>query len=188
MTLVVKEIVKRAQVPVGVEVLLNDPKASLAIAQATGAKFIRTDYFVDKMSRKKYGGEMKIDPQGLLRYKKKIKASKVLLLTDIQVKYATLLEKGKTITKSVKQAFNAGSDGVIVTGDFSGDEPRMDDLKEAKMAAGKLPIIIGSGATEKNINKFLIIADGAIVGSSLKLVSGATGYYKVKKLMQKVKK
>ena len=67
-TIVVSEVVKKAKAPVGVEVLLNDPQASLAIAKITGAKFIRTDYFVDKMWRQKYG-QMEIDPKKLMACK-----------------------------------------------------------------------------------------------------------------------
>lgn len=177
---VVGEIVKKAKVPVGVEVLLNDPYASLAIAKVTGAEFIRTDYFVDKMWRKEYG-QMEINPKKLLAYKKKIKADSVKILADIQVKYAKLLEKGKTISQSTKQAIKAGADGVIVTGNFSGEVPKIKDLQEAKLAAGKFPVYVGSGFSVKNAKKLLIYADGAIVGTSLK-TKGKLNINKVKKL------
>jgi TPP-dependent indolepyruvate ferredoxin oxidoreductase alpha subunit len=49
MTRVTREVVARARVPIGVEVLLNDWRASLAIASATGASFIRMDFFVDRV-------------------------------------------------------------------------------------------------------------------------------------------
>jgi predicted TIM-barrel enzyme len=67
---------------VGCEILLNDPKASLDVAKASGAAFIRTDYFVDKMARPQYG-EFEIDPAGLLEYRKEIGAEDVLILADI---------------------------------------------------------------------------------------------------------
>src|SRR5688500_1310131 len=52
MTRVTRELVLHARsAEVGIEILLNDPWASLAVALASGAKFIRTDYFVDRMSR-----------------------------------------------------------------------------------------------------------------------------------------
>ena len=149
MTLVVNEIVKQAKVSVGVEVLLNDPQASLAIAKITGAKFIRTDYFVDKMWRPKYGE----------------------------------LEKGKTISQSVEQAIKAGADGVIVTGNFSGQAPKLKDLQEAKKAAKSFPVYVGSGFSIDNAQKLLPFCDGAIVGTSLK-TKGKLDINKVKKLCQ----
>lgn len=186
MTRVVSEVIKKAKVPVGVEVLLNDPKASLAIAKATGSKFIRTDYFVDRMSREEYGGEMKIDPKGLIEYRQKIEAEPVLILTDVQVKHAQLLEKGKPIQKSVKQAIQAGSDGVIVTGSWTGVEPDLSELKKAKLVANNWPVLVGSGLSVENAVELLGVADGAIVGSSLMNKSGGVSQAKVKQLMKKI--
>ncbi|MDZ7587499.1 MAG: BtpA/SgcQ family protein [Patescibacteria group bacterium] len=183
MAQIVSEIVKKAKVPVGVEVLLNDPQASLAVAKISGSKFIRTDYFVDKMWRAKYG-EMEINPQKLLVYKKKIKADSVKILADIQVKYAQLLGKGKTISQSTKQAIKAGADGVIVTGKVSGEAPKIKDLQEAKAAAGKFPVYVGSGFSITNAQKLLPFCDGAIVGTSLKS-KGKIDINKVKKLCHK---
>jgi membrane complex biogenesis BtpA family protein len=184
MTKIVGEIVKKAKVPVGVEVLLNDPQASLAIAKITGAKFIRTDYFVDKMRRKKYG-EMEINPKKLIAYKKKIGAGKIKILADIQVKYAKLLEKGKTISQSTKQAIKAGADAVIVTGKISGQAPKLKDLQEAKLASKNFPVFVGSGFSVANAKKLLEFADGAIVGTSLK-TKGKVDLKKVKKLMEQI--
>jgi len=167
MTIVVSEVVKKAKAPVGVEVLLNDPQASLAIAKITGAKFIRTDYFVDKMWRQKYG-QIEINPKKLIAYKHKIKAGSVKIFADVQVKYAKLLGKGKTISQSVKQAIKAGADAVIVTGKVSGEAPQLKDLKEAKQAAGKFPVYVGSGFSFNNAKKLLPFCDGAIVGTSIK--------------------
>src|SRR3954449_4615077 len=91
MTTVTRELVRAAgSLPVGVEILLNDPEASLAVALAAGADFIRTDYFVDEMTRAEYGA-MRIDPHGLMAYRRRIGAERVLVLADVQVKYATMV-------------------------------------------------------------------------------------------------
>jgi hypothetical protein len=55
-------------------------------------------------------------------------------------------------------------DGVIVTSQFTGINPDRNDLVKAKNAT-KLPVLIGSGMTAENINQFLPLADGFIVGS-----------------------
>lgn len=187
MTKVVSEAVKKASVPVGLEVLLNDPKASLAIAKITGAKYIRTDYFVDKMAREEYGGEMFTDPRGLMEYRKRIGAENVVVLTDLQVKYATLMEKGKTISQSTSQAIEAGSGAVIITGNRSGQPPKISDLKEAKLTGENFPVIIGSGFSFKNAENLLQWADGAIVGESVK-IGRNVNLRKVKQLMKVVGK
>lgn len=186
MSKVVSEIVKMSKIPVGVEVLLNDPKASLAIAKVCGAKFIRTDYFVDKMWRKEYG-EMEINPKALIAFKNKIKANDVKIFADVQVKYAKLLEKGKTIKQSVRQAIKAGADGVIVTGKISGQSPDLADLQEAKPSAGNFPVYVGSGFSVDNAGQLLKFCNGAIVGTSIKK-NGIVNLRKIKELIQVVKK
>lgn len=147
---------------VGCEILLNDPAASLEVARAAGASFIRTDYFVDRMSRPQYG-EFEIDPDGLLDYRRRIGAEHVLILADIQVKYATMLEP-RPIGVSAALAKDKGADAVIVTGRESGDAPQVRDLHDA--AAG-LPVLIGSGLNEDNARALLAVCNGAIVGTAL---------------------
>lgn len=163
-----RELVKHSTIPVGVEVLLNDPKASLAIAATINASFIRTDYFVDKMSRPEYGGEMYINPAEILEYRKKLNIKQVAILADLQVKYATLLEPNKSIEKSLQQAEDAGADAVIITGNFTGEQPKLNDLIAASSTQTQLPILVGSGFDITNAQTLLKYAQGAIVGSSIK--------------------
>lgn len=188
MTRVVSAIVKKAHIPIGMEILLNDPKASIAVAFVCGAAFIRTDYFVDRMSRKEYGGEMDIDPKGLMAYRHKMKADTICIFTDLQVKYATLLEKGKTIAESATQAIKEGSDGLIITGDTSGQAPKLQDLIEAtKSAAEDIPVFVGSGFCPENARALLTHADGAIVGTAIQ-ARGHVAVTKAKRLIQIVSK
>lgn len=183
MTHILTEIVKKSHIPIGVEVLLNDPQASLAIAHVGGAQFIRTDYFVDRMARDEYGGLMEINAKKLISYRHTIKADNIFVLTDLQVKYATLLEKGKTIGESAKQAIEAGSDGLIITGKVSGKAPKVSDLIEAKkVAATIVPVFVGSGYCVNNAGKLLKHADGAIVGTAIK-TQGYVGEKKAKQLI-----
>ena len=154
---------------VGCEILLNDPKASLDVAKASGAAFIRTDYFVDKMARPQYG-EFEIDPAGLLEYRKEIGAGDVLILADIQVKYATMLEK-RSLQESARLACLQGADAIIVTGDETGEAPNVHQLQEARSGVGAsgldIPVLIGSGLATINAIDLLSECDGAIVGTYL---------------------
>jgi uncharacterized protein len=186
MTVVAYELAKIAEIPLGVEVLLNDPKASLAIAKTCGLKFIRTDYFVDRMTRKGYG-EFKIDTKDIMNYKKKIHAQEVKVYADIQVKHAMMVNNNKTISLSVKQAIKAGADGIIVSGTVLGEKPLIEEVKEAKkVAEGKAPVIVGSGFSKSNAKGLLKYADWAIVGTSIK-TNGVVDVQKVKELVNLVK-
>lgn len=185
MTLACKHL--RAKFPdkfLGVEFLLNDPKASLEIAKDSNMDFVRTDYFVDPMSREEYGGEMKIDPKGLMEYREKINANDIKIYTDIQVKYAKLLVQ-RSINESARLAVEYNSDGLIISSHTTGVVPNIDDLKEAKVS--NVPVIVGSGLSIENIETIFPYMDGAIVGSSM-MDDGIVSENKARAFMEKVKK
>ena len=172
MTRIARELVVASRrTVVGAEILLNDPEASLAVALAAGARFIRTDYFVDPMERPEHGGPMRIDPEGLLRYRSAIGADDVLILADLQVKYARL-SVPRTLAESARLAREKGADGLVVTGSVTGEPPSLQELEQAKSDAGNLPVLVGSGLALDNARELLSVADGAIVGSSLKRGAG----------------
>jgi uncharacterized protein len=155
--------------PVGCEILLNDPRASLRVAVAAGAEFIRTDYFVDRMSRPGFG-EFAIDPEALLAYRRELRAENVLILADIQVKYARMLEP-RPLRESARLAAVHGADAVVVSGDATGSAPSATALREARdgirEAGIDVPVLIGSGLDPHNAIELLANCDGAIVGTSL---------------------
>jgi uncharacterized protein len=153
------------RIAVGVEILLNDPEASLAAAVAAGAAFIRTDYFSDAMTRPEYG-PMRIAPDEVLAYRASLGASGVLVLADIQVKYAQLLEPC-SLQESAARARAAGADGVVVSGSRTGEPPSVEELANARAGAGGIPVLVGSGLDPQNAGALLRAADGAIVGTSL---------------------
>lgn len=168
MTRVCRGVVQECEgVAVGCEILLHDPKASLAVAAASGAAFIRTDYFVDRMTRPEYG-EFEIDPESLLEYRSAIGAEDVLILADIQVKFATMVEP-RPLAESAKLACINGADAVIVTGDATGDAPVVGHLRQAAegVSGFDVPVLIGSGLRPGNAARLLAECDGAIVGTSL---------------------
>jgi membrane complex biogenesis BtpA family protein len=168
MTVVAHELAKIAKIPLGIEVLLNDPKASLSIAKTCGLSFIRTDYFVDKMTREGYG-EFDVDPLGLLTFQHKIGAEDIKILADVQVKYATMIDKTKTIVESAQEAMRFGADGIIITGTKTGEKPVTIDIKAAKDAVdSRIPVLVGSGLSVKNTQELVKYADGFIVGSAIK--------------------
>lgn len=163
MTRITTELVESGKdMRVGCEILLHDPNASLDVAKAAGADFIRVDYFVDRMRRDEYG-EFAIDPDGLLEYRSSTGADAVLLLADIQVKYAEMIEP-RPIVESARLAMQKGADAVVVTGTESGNPPRVEDLRAAAVG---IPVLIGSGLHPDNASELLDACDGAIVGTAI---------------------
>jgi membrane complex biogenesis BtpA family protein len=166
MTRVTSALVARASVPVGVEILLNDPEASVAVAAAAGARFIRTDYFVDRMERPEYG-EMRIDPGAVLALRRRLGADHILVLADIQVKYARMLQP-RPLAESAAMARDSGADALVVTGSATGRAPAREEIQDARRGAPDRPVLVGSGLDSQNADDLLAVAGGAIVGTSLK--------------------
>ncbi len=172
MTRVARELVRASRkAEIGVEILLNDPQASIAAAAMAGASFIRTDYFVDPMERPEHGGPMRIDPEGLLRYRRSLGADTMLILADVQVKYARMLVE-RSLAESARLAREAGADAVVITGMTTGEPPSAAELEQARKGAGGVPVLVGSGLSSSNARALLQVADGAIVGTSLKRGEG----------------
>lgn len=166
MAVIARELVRASRtIAVGVEILLNDPEASLAAAVAAGAAFIRTDYFADPMARAGYG-LMRVAPDEVLAYRAAIGGAQIAVLADIQVKYAQMLEPC-TLAESAARARAAGADGVVVSGERTGEPPSPAELADARLGAAGLPVLIGSGLDPENAARLLRVADGAIVGTSL---------------------
>lgn len=164
MTAVAAEVVRRARVPVGVQMLLNDWRASLGIAAAARAGFVRLDFFVDRV--RIAAGEIVPEPERILAYRAAIGAEQIALCTDIQVKHSEPLEVGKSLAVSALQAAAHGSAAAIVSGARTGLPPSAEDLLAAR--AGGLPVWIGSGLTSANAAALWPLCDAAIVGTALR--------------------
>lgn len=160
-------LVKAAvSIPVGIDAAMNDWRASLSIARAIGARFVRIPVFVDTVAFT--GGIIQPCASAATRFRRRIGADQVAIFADIQVKHSHQVIPGVSIEESARAAEDAGADAVIVTGSRIGAETPMDIIERAKKVI-RLPLIVASGVKESNIASQLTIAQGAIVGSSLKV-------------------
>ncbi|HSF85544.1 MAG TPA: BtpA/SgcQ family protein [Acidimicrobiia bacterium] len=171
MTRAIAEVAKAVRLPVGVNVLRNDACGALAIAAATSAAFIRVNVL---------SGSMWTD-QGLiigkaadvLRLRKTI-APDTKILADVFVKHATP-PPGATLEQAAEELAGRGlADALIVSGTATGRPPTITTLRDARNAVPDVPLYVGSGASAGNVAQFLAVADGVIVGTTLKLGSHTT--------------
>ncbi len=161
-TALVKNAVK---IPVGVDAAFNDCRTALAIAKMCGCGFIRVPVFVDTVVF--YNGIINPCSHDCMYYRKQINAEEVMVLADIQVKHTKMVFPDIPMEQSAKDAESCGADGIIVTGSAIGVETPLEAISRVKKTV-KIPVIAGSGVTSANIQQQMEIADGIIVGSSLK--------------------
>lgn len=181
---VVKAVVKKATVPVGMEIIYDMP-ATIKVAYLAGAKFVRLDVFVDDVETR--WGKVKSEAKKIQSMRDKLGNGKLVLLTDIHVKHAKLLSE-KTLEESALEAITYGSDGIIITGNWTGLEPDIEEIRQVKsIVRDNLPVLVGSGLNISNIQKLISLADGAIVGTSIK-TGKYVDYEKARTLVKFVQK
>ena len=169
MAAVVGELRSLIWKPFGVDILW-DPIAALAVAHATGARFVRevfTGVYASDM------GFWNPSAGEALRYRRAIGAEAVRVLFNINAEFAAPVGNRPLAEVARSAAFSSIPDGICVSGPMTGVPVRAEDLRAVKEAVGPLPVFINTGARHDNLADLLPFADGVIVGSSLK-VDGIT--------------
>ncbi|MDR2629450.1 MAG: BtpA/SgcQ family protein [Spirochaetaceae bacterium] len=164
LSVAVAKVREKITIPVGVDAAFNDYEASIAIAGINGCQFVRIPVFVDTVLFT--DGIINPCARECLLYRKNMNAQNIMILGDVQVKHTRNLIP-QDIEESAKNAADCGADAIIITGSTIGAETPLEMIARVKKAV-KIPVIAGSGVNAKNINEQLNIADGAIIGSSLK--------------------
>jgi membrane complex biogenesis BtpA family protein len=152
--------------PFGVD-FLWDARAPLAVAKATGATFIRevvTGVYESDM------GLWAPDAAALFRYRKQIDAEDVAIFANITPEFASPLGDRSIAQRARSAVVSSLVDAILIAGPMAGTEPDIEAVREAKQAVGEdVPVLLNTGAKLNNIRQFLSVADGVIVGSSLKV-------------------
>ena len=155
------------RLPVGVNVLRNDGHAALAIAAAAKLSFVRLNVLTGAMVTDQ--GLIQGRAHQLLRLRHNLQADNVMIFADLRVKHAEPLV-ARDLEQEVEEYFDrAGADAIIVSGHGSGKPVDQNFLRQVRTAAGSRPILIGSGLNNENAAALFTLADGAIVGSSIKV-------------------
>ncbi len=161
MSVVAWEIRKETGLPLGINVLRNDPISALAIAKAVKADFVRVNQlFYASLSPE---GWLEGTAGEVLRYKRAIDCN-AMIFADILVKHA---HHFANLEEYVENAERCLVDALIVTGKATGEEVNLRELKAVKRMA-RMPVLVGSGVTPENLPKFAKYCDGFIVGTYFK--------------------
>lgn len=183
---VVADAVRRSiGVPMGINVVHNGGVALLGIALASGAAFVRVCMFTGAGVWD--GGDWDEGcAADLMRRRAELNAGHIKILADVDKKHSVRFP-GIDLATHIEWTRFFGADALIVSGRMTGDAPDLEKVAEAKRLSGDRPVVIGSGADERNIGAFLSVADGAIVGTSLKVdgvCSNPVSVDRVKRLVE----
>jgi hypothetical protein len=163
MAAVIGEVRSTIRRPFGVD-LVWDPVASLAVARATGACFVRevfTSVYESDL------GIMQPDYSSIANYRANIGAGSVALFSNITPEFASPLGH-RTIPQRARSAVYLGIDALLISGPITGTATDVDQLRAAKAAVPQTPVLANTGVTTDTVGSILAAADGAIVGTHLK--------------------
>ena len=186
-TKIATEVSKDLTIPYGCGVLI-DPIATLAVAKAIGAKFVRT--YVSNSYVGSFGPQS-YSPAEIFRYRKQIGAEDVHVYTYFEPHGGTCLD-----TRSTQEQIEAGFGlmpiaGMLIGGPHAGLPPEQAHFATIKKEFPTIPLILGSGSSKNNIKELLPHADGVIVGTSIKRDSylyNEVDYDRAKEFMDEVNK
>lgn len=153
------------KLPIGFNVLRNDARAALALCAACGGEFIRVNVHSGAMLTDQ--GVIEGDAYNTLRYREHVAPGRQIF-ADVHVKHAVPLGDW-TLEDAANDTLERGlADALIVSGVGTGRVADIADVQTVRTACPRAKILLGSGVNTDNVEDFLRIADGVIVGSSLK--------------------
>lgn len=167
MTAIGSEVKAECALPVGIQILAGANIEAMAVAHAAGLDFIRAEGYA--YAHVADEGIIEASAAKLLRYRKMIGAERVQVWADVKKKHsAHAITADVSLGQTAETIEFMGADCVIVTGSVTGEAPQVADVKQAKTHC-HLPICLGSGISESNIDKFYNEADGFIIGTYFKV-------------------
>ena len=153
------------QKPFGVNVLW-DPKSSVALAAATGASFIReilTGTYASDM------GPWTPNAGEAMRYRNRLNRPDLVMLDNVSAEFADSLDRRPLPDRARSAVFSSIPDAVLVSGTITGEAASTSDLEAVKRVLPNTAVLANTGVRHATVADILKIADGCIVGSSLKV-------------------
>ncbi|MGI8700599.1 MAG: BtpA/SgcQ family protein [Nocardioidaceae bacterium] len=166
MSVVTHVVVQAVDLPVGVLCLANANVQSLAIAKASGARFVRANQWANAYIANE--GFVEGNAAVALRFRAAIDARDIAVFADVHVKHgshAIVADRDIGELTHDTEAFDA--DVLIATGQRTGNPTEVEEVRAIASVASR-PVLIGSGLNHSNAVDLLTVADGAIVGSAMK--------------------
>ncbi len=164
MAAVIASIKPDIKIPFGVNVLW-DPIASLDLAVATGALFVR-EIFTGV-----YGSDFGLwntNCGKIIRHQHAISGQHVRLLFNIVPEAAAYLGDREITAIARSTVFNTQPDALCVSGLTAGVETSAQTLQQVKEAVPETVVFANTGVKLENVHEQLAVADGAIIGTAFK--------------------
>jgi len=165
MARVIGQLMRDIRVPFGVNILW-DPYASLDLAAATGARFVR------EVMSGVYASDLGLWDNStgeIVRHRRRLDlGDKVKLLDNIYPESAVYLGHRSVSHIARTIVFNNKPDALLVSGMTAGAPTDTQVLAEVKKAVPDTYVFCNTGVRMENVATQLSVADGAVVGTAFK--------------------
>ncbi|WP_425039486.1 BtpA/SgcQ family protein [Primorskyibacter sp. S187A] len=165
MAAIIGQLRAEITVPFGVNVLW-DPMSSVALGAATGAGFVReifTGTYASDM------GPWTPDAGRAMRYRDRLGRPDMAMLYNVSAEFAHSLDARPLPDRARSAVFSSIPDAVLVSGQITGEAAEMSDLEAVKAVVPDVAVMANTGVKHETVADVLAVADGCIVGSSLKV-------------------
>jgi membrane complex biogenesis BtpA family protein len=165
MTAVIQTVKPEIKVPFGVNYLW-DPAASVAIAVATGAQFVReifTGVFASDM------GLWAPDCATAARLRVQLGRRDLKLMFNVNAEFAYSLDQRPIELRARSAVFSSVADAILVSGPLTGETVDQSALRKVREAVPETPVFANTGVTIDNVREILNLSDGVIIGTHLKI-------------------
>lgn len=164
MAAILGRIRSRIRLPFGVHAIW-DPEATISLAVATGASFA-WEIFTGT-----YAGDFGVwdtDVGAALRYRRMLHAEHIRLFFEIVPEASVYVGRRQfeDVVRSVVS--NCRPDALCVAGLKPGAPPSLGLVGLTKRMAPDIPVFVTTGMRIDNVDEYMRVADGAVVGSALK--------------------
>ena len=186
MGMVVGALREQFLVPFGVEAIY-DGDATMELCAATKADFTRC------LFTGAWAGDLGLvdrDVAKTLRLKAALRLDALKLFYFVTSEGEVYLNDRSTVDITKSMLFNCRPDALVVGGAAAGVGPGGELLEQVRAAAGRVPVVCGTGCRRETVAQILKNCDGAFVGTTFKkdgVFENRVDERRVKEFMNEVK-
>jgi membrane complex biogenesis BtpA family protein len=164
---VIGAAVRRAhpQIPLGVNVCWNVPKATIAVCHAAGGSFIRLEHVYIGMAITAHGPVYGCAYEAT-QFLQLLDAKHIRIFADVYETHSVPIGRVPIEQAARQAAYACQAHVVIITGSTFAESLAM--IKAIKRSSPAIPVMLGGGSDPQNVAEALPLVDGIIVGRALK--------------------
>jgi len=148
---------------VGVQLMRNALKASLAVAKVAGGSYIRAGAVVGATLTPH--GMVEAHPLEVMEYRAKIGARHIKIIAEVASMHFRWFGEDKPVAEVARAAHSAGADAVALG--HPDEQTTLQMIASVRDAVPGLPVILAGYTNHGNAARLLAAADGAYVGTCL---------------------